>query len=104
MLLLDVTPLSLGIETMGGVVSKIILRNSTIPATGREMFTTGVDNQTAVDVHVLQGERELAADSRRSRVQAAWHSADACGSAADRGPVPDRCERNSQRGRARAAH
>jgi Fe-S protein assembly chaperone HscA len=64
MLLLDVTPLSLGIETMGGVTSKIILRNSTIPATGREMFTTGVDNQTAVDVHVLQGERELAADCR----------------------------------------
>ncbi|MBM3776651.1 MAG: Fe-S protein assembly chaperone HscA [Acidimicrobiia bacterium] len=64
MLLLDVTPLSLGIETMGGVVSKLVLRNSTIPATGREMFTTGVDNQTAVDVHVLQGERELAADCR----------------------------------------
>ena len=64
MLLLDVTPLSLGIETMGGVVSKIILRNSTIPATGSEMFTTGVDNQTAVDVHVLQGERELVGDNR----------------------------------------
>jgi Fe-S protein assembly chaperone HscA len=64
MLLLDVTPLSLGIETMGGVTSKIILRNSTIPATGSEMFTTGVDNQTAVDIHVVQGERELVADNR----------------------------------------
>jgi molecular chaperone DnaK (HSP70) len=64
LLLLDVTPLSLGIETMGGVVSKIISRNSTIPATGSELFTTGVDDQTAVDIHVLQGERELVADNR----------------------------------------
>jgi molecular chaperone DnaK (HSP70) len=64
LLLLDVTPLSLGIETMGGATSKIILRNSTIPATGSETFTTGVDNQTAVDIHVVQGERELVADNR----------------------------------------
>jgi Fe-S protein assembly chaperone HscA len=64
MLLLDVTPLSLGIETIGGVVSKIIVRNSTIPASGREMYTTSVDSQTSVDIHVLQGERELVADCR----------------------------------------
>jgi molecular chaperone DnaK len=64
MLLLDVTPLSLGIEALGGVVAKIIHRNSTIPASATEHFTTGVEGQISVAIHVVQGERELAQDCR----------------------------------------
>ncbi len=64
MLLLDVTPLSLGIEQLGGTVARIIQRNSTIPASATEFFTTGVDGQANVAIHVVQGERELAADCR----------------------------------------
>jgi molecular chaperone DnaK len=64
LLLLDVTPLSLGIEALGGTVARIIQRNSTIPASATEHFTTGVDGQTNVAIHVVQGERELASDCR----------------------------------------
>ncbi|SHJ75686.1 molecular chaperone DnaK [Tepidibacter formicigenes] len=63
LLLLDVTPLSLGIETLGGVFTKIIERNTTIPTKKSQVFSTAADNQTAVDIHVLQGERSMAADN-----------------------------------------
>ena len=64
MLLLDVTPLSLGIEGLGGTVNSLIRRNTTIPTQAKEVYTTSADNQTAVVIHVLQGERELAKDNR----------------------------------------
>lgn len=64
LLLLDVTPLSLGIETLGGVMTKLIEKNTTIPASKSQIFSTAADNQTQVEIHVLQGEREMAADNR----------------------------------------
>jgi molecular chaperone DnaK len=63
-LLLDVTPLSLSIETMGGIATKMIPRNTTIPTSKSETFSTAVDNQPSVEIHVLQGERDMAADNK----------------------------------------
>ncbi|MHC5731472.1 MAG: Hsp70 family protein, partial [Nostoc sp.] len=63
-LLLDVTPLSLGVETLGGVTTKIIPRNTTVPVKKSEVFSTAADAQTNVEIHVLQGEREMASDNK----------------------------------------
>ena len=97
-LLLDVTPLSLGIETLGGVMTTLITRNTTIPTRKSEIFSTATDNQTSVEVHVLQGERPLARDNRTlGRFQLVGPAAGAARRAADRGRVRHRRQRHRQR-------
>ena len=97
-LLLDVTPLSLGIETLGGVMTKLIQKNTTIPTKAQQVFSTAEDSQTAVTIHVLQGEREMARGNKSARpVQPDRHSACAARHAADRGHVRHRRERNPAR-------
>ena len=98
LLLLDVTPLSLGIETLGGVMTTLIPRNTTIPTRKSETFSTAADNQTSVEVHVLQGERPLARDNRTlGRFHLDRPSAGAARHAADRSHVRHRRQRHRQR-------
>ena len=98
MLLLDVTPLSLGIETLGGVMTTLITRNTTIPTRKSETFSTATDNQTSVEVHVLQGERPMARDNRTlGRFHLVGPAAGAARRAAGRGQLRHRRQRHRQR-------
>ena len=102
LLLLDVTPLSLGIETLGGVMTTLIPRNTTIPTRKSEIFSTAADNQTSVEVHVLQGERSLARDNRTlGKFHLDRPAAGAARRAADRGDLRHRRQRHRQRVRRR---
>ena len=98
MLLLDVTPLSLGVETLGGVMTRLIERNTTIPTKKTEVFSTAADSQTSVEIHVLQGEREMARDNRTlGKFQLVGHPARAARRAADRGHLRHRRQRHPER-------
>ena len=104
-LLLDVTPLSLGVETAGGVFTKIIDKNTTIPCKKAQVFSTAVDNQPLVSIHVLQGEREMAADNKTlAPLRARRHPARAARRAADRGHLRHRRQRHRARQRQGPRH
>ena len=105
MLLLDVTPLSLGIETLGGVFTTLIERNTTIPTRKSEIFSTASDNQPGVEIHVLQGERQMARDNKTiGKFHLDGHSAGAARRAADRSDVRHRRQRHPARQRQGPGH